>query len=220
MSNQPIDTSPGIAGFAGSRAATPVNLRQHGMALISGLLLLVVVTILAVSMFRSFGVQARIAGNTREKQRALHAAESAQEYAEWLVSQPGGGNATMGNACTTVVTVTKPADVTVCSNQLTASTVTAGPWTSQGNNVGFIYQPPGMSTTGTDAYAQMPMFYIAFVNSYPSPDGTTQYSNYVVDATGAGGTSNTVAVVESTYQVGLSYTTQNSKTKFHSLTGP
>src|ERR1700692_2073183 len=105
MSNQPIDNSPGIAGFAGSHATTPVTLRQHGMALISGLLLLVVVTILAISMFRSFGIQARIAGNTREKQRALHAAEGAQAYAEWFLSLPGGANANAGTKCSGVVQI-------------------------------------------------------------------------------------------------------------------
>lgn len=219
MSNQPIDHSPGVAGFAGSRPAPAAMLRQHGMALISGLLLLVVITILGISMFRSFGIQARIAGNTREKQRALHAAEGAQAYAEWFVSLPGGGNATMGDPCSGVITITTPTDVKVCSNQLTASTVTAGPWMSQGNPVGFAYQAPGMSTTGPDAYAQLPMFYIAFINALP-PVGGTQITNYRVDATGAGGTSNTVAVVESTYQVAVTYTTQSSKTKFYSLTGP
>jgi type IV pilus assembly protein PilX len=219
MSNQPIDNSPGVAGFAGSRATSPVARLQRGMALISGLLLLVVITILAVSMFRSFGIQARIAGNTREKQRALHAAEGAQAYAEWFVSLPGGGNATMGNPCTGVVTISKPTDVSVCSTMLDANTLTAGPWTSQGNKVGFIYQPPGMSTTGSDAYPQPPMFYIGFINTIP-PVGGTQYFNYRIDATGSGGTSNTVAVVEGTYQVGVTYTTQISKTKFYSLTGP
>ena len=219
MNNQPIDNSSGVAGFAGSRATAPVTRLQHGMALISGLLLLVVVTILAVSMFRSFGIQARIAGNTREKQRALHAAEDAQAYAEWFVSLPGGANATMGNSCNAVVTVNKPTDVSVCSTMLDDKTVTAGPWTSNGKPVGFVYQPVGMSTTGSDAYPQPPMFYIGFINTIPPVNGT-QYFNYRIDATGSGGTSNTVAVVEGTYQVGVTYTTENSKTKFYSLTGP
>jgi type IV pilus assembly protein PilX len=219
MSNQPIDHSPGAAGFAGSRATLPARRLQHGMALISGLLLLVIVTVLAISMFRSFGIQARIAGNTREKQRALHAAEGAQAYAEWFVSLPGGGNATMGNPCTGVVKVNTPADVQVCSTMLDANTVTAGPWTSQGKTVGFVYKPVGMSTTGSDAYPNPPMFYIGFINTLP-PVGGTQYFNYRIDATGSGGTSNTVAVVEGTYQVGVTYTTQNSTTKFYSLTGP
>jgi type IV pilus assembly protein PilX len=222
MSNQPIDNSPGIAGSAKPRATPPVTRPQRGMALISGLLLLVVVTILAVSMFRSFGMQARIAGNTREKQRALHSAEGAQAYAEWYVSLPGGGNATQGTTCNAVVQITTSANVQVCSTMLDATTVTAGPWTSQGNKVGFVYQPPGMSTTGSDAYAQLPMFYIGFLSYIPPLPGSSMpaYYNYVIDATGTGGTSNTMAVVESTYQVAVSYTTQDSQTKNVDLSRP
>ncbi len=61
---------------------------ERGMALISSLLLLLIITILALSMFRSFGSQEKIAGNLREKERALHAAESVQQYAEWWLTQP------------------------------------------------------------------------------------------------------------------------------------
>lgn len=201
--------------------------RQHGMALISSLLLLLVVTILGISMFRSFGMQARIAGNTREKQRALHAAEGAQAYAEWWVSQAGGGNATMGNICSAVVTIGGPTDVQVCSNQLTATTVTNGPWQAvdaagKSNNVGYSYSLPGISTSTTslDRYFQVPMLYIAYLNgSYDKGTGT-QTNNYRVDASGYGGTLNTVAVVESSYQVQVTYTTQLSNSKFYSLTGP
>jgi type IV pilus assembly protein PilX len=201
------------------------------MALIAGLLLLVVLTLLGVGMFRSFGVQARIAGNTREKQRALHAANDAQSYAEWWVSQPGGGNATLGNPCdkpvqvTDPVThVTNPALVQVCSNQLTPSTVamTNGSWTEAvgGKTVGFLYAPSGLSTTGSDAYVQEPMFYIAFLNGTYDKQSGTQINNYRVEASGYGGTTNTVAVVESTYQAQVTYTTQSSSIKFYSLTGP
>jgi type IV pilus assembly protein PilX len=201
------------------------------MALIAGLLLLLVLTILGVSMFRSFGIQAKIAGNTREKQRALHAANDAQSYAEWWVSQPGGGNATLGNDCkkpvqiTNLTTgVTDPTLVQVCSNQLTASTVTMtnGPWTEAvgGNQVGFSYAPSGLSTTGSDAYVQIPMFYIAFLNGTYDKQSGTQINNYRIEATGSGGTANTVAVVESTYQAQVTYTTQSSAYKFYSLTGP
>ncbi|HTX24264.1 MAG TPA: PilX N-terminal domain-containing pilus assembly protein, partial [Steroidobacteraceae bacterium] len=63
---------------------------QAGMVLISAMLLLLIITILAVSMFRSFGVQEMVAGNVREKQRALHAAEAAQQYAEWWLSNNSG----------------------------------------------------------------------------------------------------------------------------------
>ena len=51
-------------------AGRPTSTRQRGMVLVTSLLLLVVVTLLAVSMFRSFGLDEKIAGNLREKQRA------------------------------------------------------------------------------------------------------------------------------------------------------
>ena len=55
------------------------------MVLVTALLMLIVVTILAVAMFRSFGLDEKIAGNLREKQRALNAAETAEQFAEyWL----------------------------------------------------------------------------------------------------------------------------------------
>ena len=59
---------------------------QHGMALITGMLLLIVLTILAMSMFRGYGTQQKIAGNVREKNRAVSAAVSAQQYAEYWLS--------------------------------------------------------------------------------------------------------------------------------------
>ena len=200
---------------------------QRGMALISGLLLLLVLTILGISMFRSYGMQARIAGNTRDKQRALHAAESVQQYAEWWVSAPGGGNATQGNPCSGVVAVADPTLVTVCSNQLDPGSVVAGPWTAGSNKaVGFTYTLPGMDTTGTgaDTYSLAPLFYIAYLNgSYDKQSGTL-ITNYQVDAAGYGGaantTTNTVAVVESTYQVKVTYTEHLTNEKFYSLTGP
>ena len=77
--------------------------RQRGVVLVTSLLLLIVVTILAISMFRSFGLDEKIAGNVREKQRALNAAETAEQYAEyWLASGDGAAAVT----CTGVVELT------------------------------------------------------------------------------------------------------------------
>ena len=48
---------------------------------------------MALSMFRSFGIQEKIAGNMREKQRAVAAAVSAEVYAEnWLINNSMGNN--------------------------------------------------------------------------------------------------------------------------------
>jgi type IV pilus assembly protein PilX len=173
---------------------------QRGMALISSLLLLVVVTILALAMFRSFGVQEKIAGNVREKQRALHAAESAQQYAErWLAS-----NATFGASCTALLSANLNQGQ-ICSAPMVVNNDHAAiaglPWPA----VGVTYNPGAgggmMNVTGAgtpDTYYQVPQFYIYDVG--PSKDG--QGELYQVDALGYGATPNAAAIVESTYEVG------------------
>jgi type IV pilus assembly protein PilX len=171
--------------------------RQQGMALISALLLLLVVTIMAISMFRSYGMQEKMAGNTREKQRALNAAVSAQQYAEWFLSS---GTPPPKTVCTALVPSTTGQ---VCNTPMVDFTVL--PW-----NVGVTYLPfttnssgvvsnVSNTPTGTGAtlsYYQAPTFYITDLG--PGYGGEV----YQIDALGYGGLANTVAVVESTYVVG------------------
>lgn len=171
---------------------------QRGMALITSLLLLVVVTILAVSMFRSFGLEGRIAGNVREKQRALMAAEAAQQYAEWWLTQ--GANAQMAPAPCTSKLNANASDGQICKDPLvnvllsgtSVANVTQWPaWTT--------YTPPSMLVEANKAgsYYQSPAFYIADMGT--SADGSGEL--YQIDAMGYGADANTVAVVESTFVV-------------------
>lgn len=176
-----------------SRSRTPF--RERGMVLVASLLLLVVVTILAVGLFRGFGLDEKIAGNTREKQRALQAAESAQQYAEWWLSN---GNAGSNITCASVVTSSVGQ---VCSNILT--NVASLPWKMSGNNVGVTYAPPNMNVTTTIAagtYYATPAFYISYLGIGTSASGG-QGAVYQIDAVGYGGSPSTAAVVESTYIV-------------------
>ena len=172
-----------------------VHHRQRGMALITSMLLLAVLTIMALSMMRSYGIEERIAGNTRDKQRAFNAAVSAQQYAEtWLTS---GAN-TVAAACTSVV----PSSTgQVCSIPL--ANLSALPWAAGvtytqftadgGNNVSNLVSPTG--TAGS--YALAPVFYIADLGAPPSGPGEL----YQIDAVGYGGSQSTIAIVESTYIV-------------------
>ena len=182
----------------------PQMRRQRGMALITSILLLIVLTIMALSMMRSYGVEERIAGNTRDKQRAFNAAVSAQQYAEsWLLS----GSNPPSAACTAVVPSTTGQ---VCSNALTSTTLYALPWsagvtfsqftTNEGNGV------VGTLTAGTaGSYAAAPVFYIADLGPTTSgPAGEL----YQIDAVGYGGSQSTVTIVESTYVLS-SNTTQD-----------
>lgn len=183
----------------------------RGIALISAMLLLLVMTVLSVAMFHSFGLQEKTAGNTREKQRALHAAEGAQTYAEWWLSASAGANATTGANCTAVTTVPQ-----VCSNTLQDSATL--PWAAA-----VSYTPPMLTVTAAgvaDGYYAAPSFYVSFLaNSYERTTGT-QTRTYRVDAQGYAGTQKAVAVVESTYSVNLTYSTQTNGTKFISQSGP
>ena len=168
-------------------------LPQRGMILITALLLLLVVTILAVGMFRSFGLDERIAGNMRDKQRALSAAETAQQFAEsWLQA----GNGTSPVTCTAPVAAT----VQTCTAALTS--FLSQPWSA-----GVTYTPPSpapampiatsVNSGGQGTYSQAPIFYITLLNTTSNP----QASYFLIDAVGYGGSPDTVAVVESTYVV-------------------
>jgi type IV pilus assembly protein PilX len=180
--------------------------RERGMALVSSLLLLLIITIIAMSMFRSFGSQEKIAGNLREKDRALHAATSVQQYAEWWLTQPAGSvaasapvtcavgaplnaNNNQGQICTTASSLVN----------LGINTTQQLPWP-----VSYVqYSPVGMATplqagnNNDPAYAWTPGFYIVDLGLAADAAGEV----YQIDAFSSGATTGTVAVVESTYEV-------------------
>ena len=176
---------------------------ERGMALISSLLLLLIITILALSMFRSFSSQEKIAGNLREKERALHAAESVQQYAEWWLTQPTAA-ATQPVTCAAGPALNANAGLgQVCTTQTSLANlglpVTAVPW-----NVSYVqYSPAGMTTplqagnNNDPPYAWTPGFYIVDLGVAADAQGEA----YQIDAFSSGGTTGTVAVVESTYEI-------------------
>jgi len=183
-----------------SRAASMTHSR--GFALFTALLLLMIITILAMSMFRAFGTQEHIAGNVREKERAFHAAESVQQYGEWWLLQ--GNNVALGaQACTAGINgngAGNPGQICTTTLVTNGQTVTApGTWASA-----TTYLPAGMSVTpgvnganGDPPYAAVPGFYIADVGIAAD----TQGEAYQIDSYGYGGSLATVAVVESLYEV-------------------
>lgn len=172
--------------------------RQRGLVMISALLLLLVATILAATMFRSFGTQEKIAGNLREKERAMHAAVTAQQYAEWFLQS---GAAPPPGVCNSFVDSTA---TVVCSNPIPANAITnPAAWPG---GVYYIPPKPGASgnmsvttTPGVDTYYSKPTFYIADLGPLPTAKGGGEL--YQIDATASGGTADTVVVVESTYQL-------------------
>jgi type IV pilus assembly protein PilX len=176
---------------------------QRGVALVTSLLLLVIITILALSMFRSFGTQERIAGNLREKERALHAADSAQQYAEWWLLQ-GNNTAAGAVACAAGLLVATPTVGEICNQTPTQLYAVQNinsvpfPWP-----VGVTYTPQGMLLVGQPAaagnppYFATPAFWITDLGIAADAAGEA----YQIDAYGYGSAANTVAIVESVYEV-------------------
>ena len=183
---------------------------ERGMVLITTLLLLIVITILALTMFRGAGLENVIAGNTLDKQRALQAADSAQEYAEqWLLTsavaqpqQPLQTTDCQSNPALTTVTTAPVICNATLSMQVNGGQVGDVPWYIGGTQVGFPYNPGAALTTSTSGGQNtvygLPTAYIAELGPDLTQAATT---DYVVDAWSYGGSPNTIAVVESTYRI-------------------
>jgi type IV pilus assembly protein PilX len=167
-------------------------------------------------------MQERIAGNMREKQRALQAAMSAQEYAEWwLTTQSNAQRAiSMGVAAdAAVVCGTGLLDANlgagqIClntlSSQLGGITLTNWPNLDSTSTVGILYTPPGFNYGATthygavsnnanipDVYAARPRFYLADLGGLPTGRGEV----YQIDAYSFGESTTAAAVVESTVSI-------------------
>jgi type IV pilus assembly protein PilX len=169
--------------------------RQRGIVLVTGMLFLVIITLLALTLFRGSGLLERIASSTRDKQRSFENAQSALQYGEWWL---GLGNGGIGTPCSTLVSGSTVANVHVCTNALTSAA--ALPWSA-----GFTYAPPNynVSTTGGQTasgdvnYYALPGFYIEYLGL----SANLKSQLYRVTAYGYGGIAETGTVVRSTYQM-------------------
>jgi type IV pilus assembly protein PilX len=177
------------------RKISPTISRQGGMVLVTALLMLVVVTLLAVGMFRSFGLDEKIAGNVREKQRAVSAAETAEQYAEyWLAS----GNASTGIACAAGTFPTTPQ---ICTLATMLATPAALPWPI---GVKYVYAPSAALTMNVQTTPVPGSYYYAPAYSIAYLGTTSTGTLYQIDAVGYGGSPDTAAVVEATYAISSS----------------
>ena len=176
--------------------------RQTGIALVSALLILVMLTLLALSMFRSFGLEQKIAGNVREKERAFQAAQSALQFGEsWLLAmstQPPT-DATRQQTCRDNPAFASTGDLRICFDELPTPTNPQN-WIGAGT-----YIPPamvvlaggGMATDGNGnadiRYAAMPILYINRIGK----NLFTNLCEYRVSAAGFGGSTTSTSVVQS-----------------------
>lgn len=181
------------------RRHPPAPRRERGFILATGMLFLVVLTLLGLTLFRSSGLMERMSANTRDKQRSFESAEAALVYAEWWLSTGHGGS---GVPCAGVQNANVITNITVCSNPLANFTdFTTTQWP-----IRFEYTPPNMSISASGGavgaggdvnYQAVPGFYIEYLGL--SSSGKARL--YQVTAYGYGGNADTGTVVRSVYQV-------------------
>lgn len=180
--------------------------KQTGVVLMTTVLVLIILTLLALAMYRGFGAQQKIAGNTREKERAFQSAQNALEFGEAALVKKNQGGIALGVGCVAKTTVESLDDVRICTDPLTAITDPEN-WTTDST-----YKPSKMTLVGSDAlagvtldgngyddikYAKAPQLYVQFLGG--SSDGN--YVMYSVTSSGSAGGATSRAVVKSVYSV-------------------
>lgn len=175
---------------------------QGGFTLLASLIFLVLLTILGISMFSGFTQDQLMAGNMREKNRALDSAQTILNSAQSWMAVPGntyvGGGWITGQNCTSLAPITVSNTLNnqiVCSSGI--SNPTTLPWTGFSMNL----TPSQMSissTGGVNTYAGNPSYHIQYIGTTGSNPPTAIYK---VTATGQGGNSDAVAVVQAVYEI-------------------
>ena len=164
--------------------------REAGLALVSALLILVVITLLGVSLFLGVNLQQQAAGNSMEKARALEVAQSVTVAAEqWLdtnaktiVPVACGGMANVFRLC--AVPPSTPAN--------------PKSWATVGATQVDLKQMIISTNGGLNTYYAPPAVWIAYLGRATMGPGNL----YEIDAQAYGGNINTVAVTQVVYYVG------------------
>ena len=164
-------------------------MRRNGFVLVASLIFLVIMTLLGLSMFHGFTTDKMMAGNLREKSRAVESAQTAINYAEsWLANN----SSTSPVSCSGMYST--PA---ICTNALLKST--SWPWTSGVNfSLPCAASTPSCisATGGVDTYAANPVYYIQYMGV-----NSSQATLFLITAAAVGGNTNAVAVLQTVYSV-------------------
>ena len=193
--------------FLGSRSnlVNAQPFRQRGYVMVLSMLILLLITIMSISMGKSFFMEEGMAGNTREKNRSLAAAQAALLYGEWWAKQ----NFSQGVDCSTMGSVLATGTGVICNwnstNVVTYNTAPTG--TAGSMPLAKYFTIPTVSyitTSGTDSFYAAPGAYVQYIG-YMTVSGPPQLL-YRVTAFGYGGNANSFSVVQST--VAVASTTQ------------
>jgi type IV pilus assembly protein PilX len=182
------------------RSRRPDRIVDAGFVMVTGLLFLVVLTLLCLALFRSTGIMDRISANTRDKQRSFEMAQAALRYGEWFMANSAPNVST----CASNSYPAASSSLHVCQESLPASAtnVVALGWQAQA----YTYTPSssvsvstsgGVNSNGDFNYYQAPGVYIEQLGT--TSDGMNTL--YQITAYGYGGSADAVSVVRSVVKV-------------------
>jgi type IV pilus assembly protein PilX len=169
--------------------------RQTGMALITGLIFMVVLTLLALAAMRTTTLEERMSGNARDRDLAFQAAEAALRAGEQAVSGATTPAFALGTAYTP---------------RIAAGTLSTywptHPWATQSIVVGCnsaavcgtAWQPAGTSAAPRFVIEEMPATACAGGSLAVGP--TPECGVYRVTARGVGRSANTMVILQAVYQ--------------------
>ncbi|MDR3481184.1 MAG: hypothetical protein P4L91_10765 [Burkholderiaceae bacterium] len=165
--------------------------------MVISMMMILLITVMSISMAKTFFLEERMAGSLREKSRSFAAAQAALRYGEWYLTQ----NAGAGVACPTSGSLTA---TPICNNAMP-------PVNAPGTGarlfpayfeatVPVALNVQFLATPTKDSFWNPPGIYINFLGPTTQPRGAL----YQIDAYGYGGTQLSVSEVQSTVWIACS----------------
>lgn len=194
------------------RYSTRCETRQQGAALITGLIFMVVLTLMAVTAARMAGLEERMSGNMRDRSLAVQAAELALRDAERDISGPTAGS-TRSPVISGITNFVSACTNGLCYNGIQGNSngtdwnvtpawstvnMTAAPSVAYGDNTGAA--DPG--TPGADLIAQLsaaPRYIIEGIKKTPPGSGQPVYY-YRITVRAQGANPNTVVWLQEVFR--------------------
>jgi type IV pilus assembly protein PilX len=169
--------------------------RQRGYVIIVSMLIILMITVMSISMAKSFFLEEGMAGNVREKSRSFALAQAALHWAELQALQSGGSGVV---TCATSGTLSLPS---ICNNAVTLVTGAGSvplkaytPLTATQIPTAILPATLVSHTPAANTVYDYPGVYIQNM-------GATRGNGflYQVTAFGYGGTSTSISEVQSTF---------------------
>jgi len=195
-----VETSPQLSHYetgylkvnANLNNMTRYNNRQSGVALMVGLIILLLLSIIVVTAMRVSSLEERMAGNLRNQNTAFQAAESALREAEAFIESGAASFAPLKLSGAPFRNTTTPFCVSgLCSD--------SGPVQSEV----FPYIDGAMRTAGTHiaTITAEPEYIIELIRIDPSTDSSRVYATFRITTQAWGGDTSGHVQLQSTYRL-------------------